>query len=187
MNFFGANNQETIIFKHSLNNQITFSGPQFIQRQSYNEWFNGTNDEQYEGFRKLTDSNWSDSELRITQIALEVLSVKINGAVVFTGTEELFVASSNADYEFSDEGYGFGFYSYIDALNSVISNYGLQTRFYPSINNIVGIINTSENFEVNLREVATLMAGGPFQNNYSIKCEYGNISDGINGYFISWG
>lgn len=190
MNFLGTNNQETVIFKHSSNDQVKFL-PQFVRRQSYGLWFNGTNEENYNGFRKLTDSDWSNAFVNdgITQIALEVLSVTINGVVVFTETDyEIFVATSNVDYEFGDEGYGFGFLSYINELNVFISSYGLQTHFYPATSNtIVGIINKSENFEVSLREVATLDPSTyTLQDNYSIKCEYGNVSDGINGYFIPW-
>lgn len=193
MNFLGANNQETVIFKHSSDDKVKFLPPKsvFHLRYSYGEWFNGTNDENYNDFRKLTDSDWSNAFVNdgITQIVLNVLSFTVNGVVVFTGTEEIFAATNNLGYEFEDVGYGVGCISYINELNFFISNYSsLQTRFYPAAGNrIAGIINTSENFEVSLREVATLFPSTyTLQDNYSIKCEYGNVSDAINGYFLPW-
>lgn len=194
MNFLGTNNQETVIFKHSSNDQVKFLPPPqsvFYLRYSYGTWFNGMNSENYNGFNKLTNSNWPNAfgvNNGITQIVLNVLSVKVNGVVVFTGPEEIFAATNNLDYEFEDDGYGVGCNSYSNELNNVISNYGLQTRFYPATaNRIAGIINTSENFEVSLRQVATVNSAYTLQDDYSIKCEYGNVSDAINGYFIPWG
>ena len=191
MNFVQAGNGDTIIFGYSPNDEINFSKPQFVLRYSYGKWFNGMNSENYISFDKLTNSNWPDAFVNdgITQIVLNVLSVKVNGVVVFAGFSEIIAATNNLDYEFEDDGYGVGMISYINELNNVISNYGLQTRFYPAAGNrIAGIINTSENFEVSLREVATLSPSTyTLQDDYSIKCEYGNVSDAINGYFSSWG
>lgn len=195
MNFVQTGNGDTIIFGYSPNNEINFSPPPppqsvFYLRYSYSQWFNGMNSENYNSFNKLTNSNWSNAfgvNDGITQIALNVLSVKVNGVVVFAGFSEIFAATSNLDYEFENDGYGVGMISYSNALNNVISNYGLQTRFYPAAGNrIAGIINTSENFEVSLLEVATLDSEDTLQDDYLIKCEYGNVSDAVNGYFIPW-
>lgn len=201
MNFLGTNNQETVIFKHSSNDQVKFLPPPpppppppqpvFHLRYSYYQWFNGMNSENYNSFNKLTNSNWPNAfgvNNGISQIVLSVLSVKVDGVVVFTGPEEIFAATNNLAYEFEDDGYGVGCISYISQLNSFISDYGLQTLFYPAGGNrIAGIINTSENFEVSLREVATHSPSTyTLQDDYSIKCENGVVSDAVNGYFITW-
>lgn len=172
-----------VIFAGSSNNndKIIFSDFKFVTRYSYgSNWFNGTND--VLGFvSKLTDSNWGGQAggLGIDSIDLFFISIKING-ILYDGEEaQLFSAIDYTDYTYRDDGYGLGFVSYIDQLNIILQNYQLRTRFYPALGNqIIGIINTAENFEVHFSEY---VAGLNVQTDYSLKCEYGNVYDSFSG------
>lgn len=179
MNFLGANNQNTVIFGYSPNNEIRFSDFTFVTRYSYNgnNWFHGTNGD-YNGLQdKLTDSDWT--LYGIDSIRLYFDSITINGVYYDGGYNEIFYAEDYSAYSYRNDGYGLGFSSYIDQLNIILQNYQLRTRFYPALSNhIIGIINTAENFEVSLPEFAGNI---DVQSNFLIKCVYGEVYDSLDG------
>jgi len=183
MNFLRTNNQDTLIFGGSPNNKIIFSNFKltFVTKSSYGgHWFQATVIEDgYNGLTdKLSESDWEGS-YDITALKLKFLSIKINGTLYNVGGTTIFNATNYTDYVFRNDGYGLGFVSYIDQLNIILQNYQLNTRFYPALDNqIIGIIDTAENFEVTLLEVAE---GPDIEREFLIRCVYGNVFDSVVG------
>jgi len=162
---------------------ISSSQSKFVTRYSYSGWFNGTNEDSLGMGDKLTESDWTI--YGVDYIALLFGSITVNGIYYDGSGEELFNGASYEDYIYRNDGYGLGVVSYIDPLNTILAQYQLRTRFYPAAGNVVGIINTAENFEVSVPEFAS---GPDVQTDYIIKCEYGNVYDSIDagGNFLSW-
>ena len=160
------------------------SQSRFVTRYSYGMWFNATDIEG--GFNNLTDkltqSNWEDDH-GVSTLNLLFYSIKINGTLYSGGGATIFSATSYLSYNYRNDGYGVGFASYIDQLNIILQTYQLRTRFYPAPDNqIIGIINTAENFEVNLIEFADGFEDFPdIERDYLIRCVYGSVFDSVVG------
>lgn len=161
-------------------------------RYSYGLWFNGTNEEYGLPSSKLEESSFLNYD--IDSIALFLTHVYKNGILVYEAYDEVFNAEGNADYSFRNDGYGLGMSSYADALNDVLINNNLLTRFFPAAGNgLVGNINSKENFEIIFEEDA----GGVATTDYRIRVEsYSNdpsystgpgmVFDTVNVSVIPW-
>jgi hypothetical protein len=162
-------------------------------RYSYNLWFNGTNEEYGLPTSKLEESSFAVHG--VDAISLALTQVYINSILVYIGYDEVFNAEGNADYSFRNDGYGLGMSSYVDALNNILINNNLLTRFFPAANNgLVGNINSKENFEIRFEEEAS---GPDIVTDYRIRVEsYSNdpsystgpgmVFDTVNVSVIPW-
>lgn len=132
------------------------------------------------GLNKFQTSFYNFNTL-IEDITFNLIELKINNIIVFSGEIEYYIGESGNDYSFRDDGYGLAASTYADIATDVLEEYNLRSRILPGL---VGEFNTKENFEIKFLERAN---GISSQTIYSIRSQFGQVADSVDGNYFSWG
>lgn len=145
----------------------------YIQTTSYGPFFNGGG------------SFWDDLVLNGWTRYTYFDSLAVNGTLL-TDVDELLHTSSGANISYRDDGFGLGISTFIDFLNTKLSNAGLKTRFYPATSNfLVGIVNTEENFRIKFYERINVGAGIVNGYGHILQNVWGRVSDSLLGDYVN--
>jgi hypothetical protein len=157
--------------------------PQTFRKYSYGRWFNGLTfsfTENYPSYQIKSGSSWPP-DLQSLKLYCNYINV---GGIQYDIEDYIFEAFEPDDLGYDDVGFGLGFISYINALNSLLESYVGGIELFPAGSNLIVADFTAitPDFEILLTDEYNFSSGS-YNQFYIIKKENNEITDAISNNF----